>query len=124
MSMADERGSEEDRGCEGDDRRAEHAGTIRRWLPFRVWRSALHVLEAGSGRRLLGTCFTALDTHALTVSTLLLADPHDDRHAPYLFPPPPPQSIPTKTTWSSQSKHGFSSSCPVSSPAQLSFFLF
>lgn len=82
------RGSEEDRGCEGDDRRAEHAGTIRRWLPFRASRSVLHVLEAGSGRRLLGTCFTALDTHALTVSTLLLADPHDDRHAPYLFPPP------------------------------------
>ena len=43
---------------------------------------------------------------------------------PYLFPPPPPQSIPTKTTWSSQSKHGFSSSCPVSNPAQLSFFSF
>lgn len=36
--------------------------------------------RAGSGG-CLGTCFTALDTHALAVSTLLLADPHDDRHS-------------------------------------------
>ena len=43
---------------------------------------------------------------------------------PLPFPSSSAPIHPNQNTWSSQSKHGFSSSCPVSNPAQLSFFSF
>ena len=43
---------------------------------------------------------------------------------PLPFPSSSAPIHPNQNTWSSQSKHGFSSSCPVSGPAQFSFFSF